>query len=328
MRPVTTPTWPASAPADLATEGVGPVSPWAPAWPPVITPQRPVLVAPYGRPDWRWDWGRRTYVMGILNVTPDSFSGDGLDDDIAAAIAHGRLLAAQGADIIDVGGESSHARETRPISLEEEKDRVVPVVESLRRCLETTLISVDTWKAGVAAAALAAGAHLINDVGAMARDPEMKAVAAAFGAPIVVMHSQPATPDCPSAGDPMADIQRFFETTIEAAGRAGVREEQIVLDAGFGFGKSVHQDLLVTRRLRELTRFGRPLLHAPSRKRPIGRVLGCPQSVPERIFGTAATITVGIANGADIVRVHDVLDMVRCVRMSDALIRGYSGPDE
>jgi dihydropteroate synthase len=284
----------------------------------------PTLVAPYGRPDWAWAWGTRTYVMGILNATPDSFSGDGLDRDVAAAVAHGRRLVAEGADILDVGGESSLARDTGPIAVEEELDRVLPVVRQLRREVHGALLSVDTWKAPVAAAALAAGANLINDVGAMRRDPQMRDVAAQYGAPIVVMHSQETT----RYRDLMGDIARFFREVLGEAARAGVRPEQVILDAGFGFGKSVHQDLEVTRRLRELTRFGRPLLHAPSRKRTIGRVLGFPDTVEERLFGTAAAVTVGIANGADVVRVHDVLHLKRCVLMSDALLRGYAGPDE
>lgn len=152
----------------------------------------------------------------------------------------------------------------------------------------------------------------------------MRKVAAETGVPIIAMHEQPTT----EYKDIMGDIAAFFYAVIDDAVAAGVKPEQIILDAGFGFGKSVHQDLQVTRRLRELTTFGRPILHAPSRKRTIGRVLKFPDTVEERIFGTAATITIGIANGADMVRVHDVPDMVRCVRMTDALVRGYDGPDE
>ena len=285
---------------------------------------KPTLTAPYGRPDWIWEWGRRTYVMGILNVTPDSFSRDGVDRDVTAAVARGRRLAAEGADVIDVGGESSHARDHGPIGVQEEIERVVPVIRQLRQDLPDVLLSVDTWKAAVAAAALEAGANLINDVGAMRRDPEMRQVAAQYRAPIVVMHSQAST----EYQDLVADVARFFQEVLDEGARAGVQAEQVLLDAGFGFGKSVYQDLECTRRLRELKRFGRPLLHAPSRKRTIGRVLGFPDTVAERLLGTAATVTVGIAHGADMVRVHDVLEMKRCVQMSDALLRGYSGPDE
>lgn len=149
-------------------------------------------------------------------------------------------------------------------------------------------------------------------------------MAAQTGVPIVLMHSQPTT----EYSDLLTDVARFFFAAINEAVAAGVSEEQIILDAGFGFGKTVHQDLLLTRRLRELTGFGRPLLHAPSRKRSIGRVLGYPDTVEERLFGTAAAVSVGIANGADMVRVHDVLEMVRCCKLTDALVRGYDGPDE
>lgn len=287
-------------------------------------PGAPTLVAPYGRPDLVWEFGRRTYVMSILNVTPDSFSDDGLDTDVGAALDRARQQAADGADVIDVGGESSEARDHHPIPWQEEAERVVPVIRYIRAHLPDMLISVDTWKAPVAEAALAAGSHIINDVGAMRRDPDMAAVAARFGCPIIVMHDQPET----RYADIMADIHRFFHDVIDSGVKAGVRPEQVMVDAGFGFGKTVHQDLLVTRRLRELTSLGRPILHAPSRKRTIGRVLRCPDTVEERIFGTAATVAVGVAHGADMVRVHDVLDMTRCVQMTDALLRGYDGPDE
>lgn len=275
-------------------------------------------------PGHTWEFGRKTYVMGILNVTPDSFSDDGLDRNLEGAFERARAIADAGAEIIDVGGESSEARDHGPIAVQEEIDRVVPVIRRIRAELPHVIVSVDTWKARVAAAAVEAGAQIINDVGAMRRDPEMKRVAADSGLPIVAMHEQSTT----EYKEIMSDIARFFYEVLDEAAVAGVKPEQVILDAGFGFGKSVHQDLLVTRRLRELTSFGRPLLHAPSRKRTIGRVLGFPSTVEERIFGTAATVTVGIANGADMVRVHDVLDMVRCVRMTDALVRGYSGPDE
>ena len=294
----------------------------APAPAPPTAP--PTLCRPYGRPAWVWEWGRRTYVMGILNVTPDSFSKDGLDRDVEAAVARARQMAAEGADVIDVGGESSRARDHEGVAASEEIERVVPVIERLRHDVPGVLISVDTWKAAVAAAALDAGANLINDVGAMRQDPDMRDVAAGYGAPIVVMHGRPVSND----RDVVEDVKRFFAEVLEEAERAGVRADQVILDAGFSMNKSVYQDLACTRRLQELTGFGRPLLHAPSRKRTIGRVLGFPRTLPERIFGTAAAIAVGIANGADIVRVHDVLEMARCVRMADALVRGYAGPDE
>jgi len=284
-------------------------------------PGRPTLVPVPGN---RWRFGEQTYVMGIVNATPDSFSDDGLDRDQAAAMRRIEQVVAEGAHIVDIGGESSEARDHGPIAVRDEIDRVVPLVAWTRRRFPDVLVSVDTWKARVAADAVAAGAQIINDVGAMRRDPDMKDVAAQAGVPIVLMHSQETT----QYTDLVSDVVRFFYAAINDAVAAGVGEEQIILDAGFGFGKTVHQDLLLTRRLRELTGFGRPLLHAPSRKRSIGRVLGCPHTVEERLLGTAATVTVGIANGADMVRVHDVLEMVRCCKMTDALVRGYDGPDE
>lgn len=268
--------------------------------------------------------GRQTYIMGILNLTEDSFSDDGLGHQVDRALERARRMFADGAQIIDVGGESSERRDHQPLTAAEELAAVLPVVRLLRRELPEVVISVDTWKSAVAAACLEAGGQMINDVSAMRRDPDMRRVAAESGAPIVVMHSGEST----EYREIMSDIYRFFCEVMEEAARAGVREEQIILDAGFGFGKSVHQDLLVTRRLREFTSLGRPLLHAPSRKRTIGRVLGYPDTIEERLPGTAAAVAVGIQNGADIVRVHDVLEMARLARMTDALVRGYDGPDE
>lgn len=282
---------------------------------------RPTLT-PVGGHAWRF--GELTYVMGIVNATPDSFSDDGLDRDFDAAWRRIEQVVAEGAHIIDIGGESTDSRENHPVDLQDEIDRVVPLIRKARQTFPDVLISVDTWKARVAEAAVEAGAHIINDVGAMRRDPDMKRVAAATGAPIVIMHDQPST----EYKDLVSDVARFFYAAMDEAVAAGVSEEQIILDAGFGFGKTIHQDLELTRRLRELTGFGRPILHACSRKRTIGRVLGYPNTVEERLLGTGATVSIGIANGADIVRVHDVLDMARCCKMTDALVRGYAGPDE
>jgi len=268
--------------------------------------------------------GRKTYIMGILNLTDDSFSDDGLGRQYDRALERARRMVADGADIIDVGGESSERRDHQPLTCQEELEVVAPFVRLLRRELPDAVLSIDTWKAPVAAACLEAGAHIINDVGAMRRDPDLRRVAAESGAAIVVMHSQETT----EYKDILSDMYRFFCEVLQEAAAAGVSEDQIILDAGFGFGKRVHQDLLVTRRLREFTSFGRPILHAPSRKRTIGRVLGYPDTVEERLLGTGAAVAIGIQNGADIVRVHDVLDMARCARMTDALVRGYDGPDE
>ncbi|MHB9144825.1 MAG: dihydropteroate synthase [Symbiobacteriia bacterium] len=286
-----------------------------------VTLQRPRVLPLPGR---ELELGRRTCIMGILNLTDDSFTGDGIGRQVGKALDRARQMTEDGADIIDVGGESSERRDHSPLNDEEELAAVLPVVRLLRQELPAAVISIDTWKARVAAACLEAGAHLINDVGAMRRDPDMRRVIAGSAAPIVVMHSQAGT----AYQDIMTDIYHFFCDVLEEAAAAGISEEQIVVDAGFGFGKSVHQDLLVTRRLRELASLGRPILHAPSRKRTIGRVLGYPDSVEERLLGTAAAVAVGIQNGADIVRVHDVREMARCAKMTDALVRGYDGPDE
>jgi len=275
-------------------------------------------------PGHTWRFGELTYVMGIVNATPDSFSDDGLDRDQAAAWERIEQVVREGAHIVDIGGESSEARSHQPIAVQDELDRVVPLIARTRERYPEVIVSVDTYKARVAEAAVAAGAQIINDVGAMRRDPDLRRVAAATGVPIVLMHDQVPTRNT----DLISDVAHFFYTAMDEAVAAGVRAEQIILDAGFGFGKTVHQDLALTRRLRELTGFGRPLLHACSRKRTIGRVLGYPASTPERLLGTAASISLGIANGADVIRVHDVLDMVRCAKMTDALVRGYAGPDE
>lgn len=279
---------------------------------------RPTLAPPYGRPDWAWAWGSRTYIMGILKISPPACPdartapppADG-PESRAAAVAEGRRLAAAGADLIEVAGDAAGAD-------------VVPVIRQLRQELPEVLVAITTWRAEVAAAALQAGAHLIRDTGAMRRDPEMRDVAAQYRAPIVVRHSQADA----TYRDLMSDIARFFWEVLDEGARAGVQAEQVLLDPGFGCGKKVRQDLELTRRLRELTSFGRPLLYAPSRQPSIGRVLGGEVTAAEQLFGTAAAIAAAIANGADIVRVHDVPEMKRCVQMADALVRGYTGAEE
>ncbi|MBX6378689.1 MAG: dihydropteroate synthase, partial [Clostridia bacterium] len=277
----------------------------------------PLRCGPYTLP-----FGRRTYVVGILNLTDDSFTGDGVGADVEAAVRKARQLVADGADVIDIGAESSEARDHQPIPPEQEIARLLPVLRRLLAELPVP-ISVDTWKAPVAAAVLAEGAHIINDVGGLRRDPALARVVAERGAPVVIMHSQAE----PRYRDVVADIVRFFAESLAIARRAGIPETQVVLDVGFGFGKNVHQDLETTRRLREFRSLGRPLMHAPSRKRTIGRVLGVPTSVEERLMGTAAMVALGIAGGADFVRVHDVAEMARLVRMADACVRGWDGVD-
>jgi dihydropteroate synthase len=262
-------------------------------------------------------WGSRTYVMGVLNVTPDSFSGDGLGLDLEAAVAQGRRFEEEGADILDVGGESTRPG-FEPIPLEEELRRVVPVVRRL--AAETSLpVSIDTYKPEVAEAAIAAGAHLLNDVWGFRHEGDgdrLARLAAARGLPAVVMHNQRGR----QFHDVIGDLLAGFRESLRIAREAGVPEERLIVDPGFGFGWDEKQNLEMLRRLAELRVLGRPVLIGTSRKSTIGKVLDLP--VEERLEGTAATVAIAIANGADIVRVHDVQAMVRVARMADAVVRG------
>lgn len=263
----------------------------------------------------QWSWGRRTFVMGIINVTPDSFSGDGLIDRLDEVVRRARAMVEAGADILDVGGESTRPGHI-PVPAEEELRRVIPAIRAIREALPDVPISVDTNKAVVAEAALAAGATMINDVRGLAGDPDMPAVAARAGVPVVIMHDlEIQRPD-----ELVPRLIRDLAIRIERALAAGVRWEHIIVDPGFGFGKEPELNLLLLRRLRDLTVLGRPILVGTSRKRTIGYVLGTPPE--DRLEGTAATVALSIANGADIVRVHDVREMVRVVRMTDAVVRG------
>ncbi len=259
-----------------------------------------------------FEWGRRTYVMGIVNVTPDSFSGDGLSeaDD---AIAQARRFVAEGADIIDVGGESTRP-DFEPVSVEEELRRVLPVIDTLAREL-TVPVSVDTYKAKVAREAVAAGARMINDVWGLKRDAELAAVAADVGVPLVITQNQRGARFHDLLPELIADLRR----SMALARELGVSWDNIIIDPGVGFGKTVEENLEIVRRLSELKVLGRPILLGTSRKSFIGHVLD--QPVDRRLEGTAATVAIGIANGADIVRVHDVARMVMVARMSDAITR-------
>jgi dihydropteroate synthase len=269
----------------------------------------------------RFAWGARTYVMGIINTTPDSFSGDGVAGDVEAAVSQALRFEAWGADIVDVGGESTrppgYYSGAEPVSADEESSRVVPVITALAMALRVP-ISVDTSKAEVARRAVAAGASMINDVWGLRRDPEMASVAAKTGAPVVLMHNQDGTEYDDLVPDVIGGLRGLMESALEA----GIPEEKIVLDPGIGFGKTAEQSLEVLRRLDEFRGLGRPILTGTSRKSSIGRVLDLP--IDDRVEGTAATVALSIAGGADIVRVHDVKEMVRVARMSDAIIRGWS----
>ena len=265
-------------------------------------------------------WGRRTYVMGVINVTPDSFSGDGLGKDVDAAVEQALRFQQWGADIVDVGGESTRPGSlysgAGPTSLGEELSRVVPVVEALASRLSIP-ISVDTQKAAVAAEALTAGAWMINDVSGLTRDPQMAGVAANAGVPVVLMHNQEHT----RYEDLVPDVIGALRRRKDVALQAGVASENIILDPGMGFGKTAEHNLEILRRLGEFFVLERPLLIGMSRKSTIGLVLDLP--LDERLEGTAATVALSIAKGADIVRVHDVKEMVRVARMSDAIVRGW-----
>lgn len=266
----------------------------------------------------------KTYVMGVINVTPDSFSGDGVGGDVDAAVRQALRFQESGADIVDVGGESTRPpyvyEGAKPVSVDEELARVIPVIEALKPVLKVP-ISVDTYKARVAERALKAGAALVNDVWAFQRDPDMATVAARAGVPVVLMHNQDHTR---YDGDVVNEIIKVLRCLADAAVAAGVARENIILDPGMGFGKTAQHNLEILRRLDEFQALGRPLLIGMSRKSTIGLVLGLPRE--ERVEGTAATVALSIAKGADIVRVHDVKEMVRVARMSDAIVRGWK-PD-
>ena len=261
-------------------------------------------------------WGRRTYVMGIVNVTPDSFSGDGLAHDVTAAVEQGVRMCRDGADIIDVGGESTRPG-SRPIPADEEMRRTVPVIERLLREVDIP-VSIDTYKADVARAALEAGAHLVNDVHGFRREPEVAALAAEFGVPAVAMYNQRER----EFHDVIGDVAGGLVESLRIARERGLSGERVIIDPGFNFGWTEEQALEMLRRLGELRALARPVLVGTSRKSTIGAVLGLP--VEERLEGTAATVAISIANGADIVRVHDGKEMVRVARMADAVVRGWT----
>ena len=258
--------------------------------------------------------------MGVVNATPDSFSGDGLGSDVDAAVEQALRFRDWGADMIDVGGESARPPSmypgAAPASLEDELGRVIPVIEALSPTLGIP-ISVDTYKARVADEALAAGANMINDVWGFKRDPEMARVAAVAGVPVILMHNQ----DHTRYDDLVPDVIGSLRHMANGAILAGVPPGNIILDPGMGFGKTAEHNLEILRRLDEFLVLERPLLIGMSRKSTIGQVLGLP--IDERVEGTGATVALSIAKGADIVRVHDVKEMVRVARMSDAIVRGW-----
>lgn len=264
--------------------------------------------------------GRRTLVMGIVNVTPDSFYAGSRASGVDHAVEVATRMAAEGADLIDVGGESTRPG-SDPVEPEEELARVVPVVGALARSLRVP-ISIDTWRARTARAALDAGAGMVNDVSALRFDPEMAEVVRAAGVPVVLMHMKGRPKAMQSEArydDVVAEIAARFEEWMRGAQARGIPREGLILDPGIGFAKTAGHSLEVLRRLRELRVLGAPLLLGPSRKSFIGNILGLPPE--ERLEGTAAAVALGIANGADMVRVHDVKEMVRVARVADAIVR-------
>ena len=260
-------------------------------------------------------WGERTYVMGVVNVSPDSFSGDGLST-CELAVAQGNRFADVGVDIIDVGGESTRPNST-PISIDEELRRVIPVLEKLSSEVSVPL-SVDTYKYEVAWRALDAGAQMLNDIWGLKADPKLAELAAERGIPIVLMSNQRNEPEQYIVPAVIADLKSAIDKALDM----GVSWDNIIIDPGIGFGKTLEQNLELVRRLKEIKVLGRPILLGTSRKSMIGLVLGLPTD--QRVEGTAATVALGIAGGADIVRVHDVPEMMRVSRMSDAIVRGRS----
>lgn len=270
-------------------------------------------------------WGERTYVMGVLNVTPDSFSGDGVGDDVKAAVARAKRLADDGADIIDIGGESTRPG-AEPLSADEELRRVIPVIERLAGELSTPL-SIDTYKSEVALRALQAGAVVINDQWGLKHDRRIGELAAERNVLLILMSNQRdkggydagLKRDTADYDDPISEIKSSLKRSLEIASESGVPWENIIIDPGIGFGKTWQHDLEIIQRLGELAELGRPILLGPSRKSFIGKALELP--VDERLEATAAAVAIGIANGADMVRVHDVRQMVRVCRMSDVIVR-------
>ena len=259
-------------------------------------------------------WGSRTLIVGILNITPDSFSGDGLLDPDAAAAA-GERLAHDGADLIDVGGQS-----TRPgyeaVPAELEAARVVPVIERLAARLPAVPLSVDTTRASVARASFDAGATILNDINGLRGDPELACVAGQRAAWVIAMHNQRGRP---AADDPLDAVLAGGRTSIKIGARHGVAAERIILDPGFGFGWELSENAQILRRLSELRALGRPILVGMSRKRMTGEQFGW--GVEQRLEGSAAVTALAVANGADLVRVHDVAEMARVVRMADDIVR-------
>lgn len=283
-----------------------------------------------------FQWGSKTYVMGILNVTPDSFSGDGIiarGDAVELAVEQANDFVSYGAAILDVGGESTRPG-SQPVGVDEEIERVIPVIEALKREIPHGLISIDTYKARVAEEAFKIGAHILNDVWGLRADPELAFVAAAHNIPVILMHNR-STPTSVEVRERLGnaylgstyenlieDVKRELLSSVDLALKAGITESDIILDPGIGFGKTREHNLELINRLDEIRALGFPVLLGPSRKSFIGFTLDLPPD--QRVEGTAATVAVGITRGADMIRVHDVKEMARVATMTDAIVRTAS----
>jgi dihydropteroate synthase len=298
----------ASTPSFALPDGATPGVPVAP---------RPLAIGPR-----TFAWGERTFVMGVLNVTPDSFSGDGLlasADPVAAAVALATRMVADGADLLDVGGASSRPGHAT-VAPDEETARVAPVIRAVAAAVPGTPISIDTTSPAVAAAALDAGAHLLNDVWGVSDDPAMVRLAAERGVPMVLMHNRGEARYRNLVAEVIADLQRALERAMDA----GVPWDHLVVDPGIGFGKTPDHNLALLADLGALQVLGRPVLLGTSRKSTLGKVLDLPPD--ERVEATVATTALGVAAGVDIVRVHDVRENSRAARIGDAIARGWRPP--
>lgn len=293
-----------------------------------------------------FEWGARTYVMGVLNITPDSFSGDGLlppsfsphfkemggekEGGVIRALDQAQRFIASGATVLDVGGESTRPG-SQPIEVEEERRRVIPVIKAIAKEFPDVLISIDTYKSVIAEEALNEGAHIVNDVWALRADPKLREVIAKAKCPVILMHnrSNPASVEVRAQlgnayigaeyADVIEDVKRELMDSVKLAHEAGIEEQRIILDPGIGFGKKVEHNLELINHLDEIRALGFPILLGPSRKSFIGYTLDLPPD--QRTEGTAAAVAIGIARGADIVRVHDVEAMARVAKMTDAIVR-------
>jgi len=284
-----------------------------------------------------FNWGSLTYVMGILNVTPDSFSGDGIlsrGDEVDVAVEQARSFLACGADLLDVGGESTRPGSV-PVKAHEEMERVIPIIHALNKNFPEALISIDTYKAQVAEEAIRAGANIVNDVWGLRADDGLAFVAAKYKTPVILMHnrSNPASVEVREKfgnayigaeyQDLLEDVKLELMNSVDLARKAGIAESHIILDPGIGFGKTREHNLELIDRLDEIRKLGYPVLLGTSRKSFIGFTLDLPAD--QRLEGTAATVAVGITRGADIIRVHDVKEMARVAKMTDAIVRSRSG---